>query len=319
MSILHLASLTERIPTEIWTEICIAACTDTGFTGRSLACLSQFFRLVSQPVQYQSIALHGFEQIIAFASILDRTPTLHCQVKYLFITKAQPPRLSENYETDPKRRESVFNMKEVSDAFWTIMTATSPTIEILHLNFAEYEHHPIPFGGFPRLRELQSDGLSLRHSTVSSSYPIYPVLRYWNINTVPPPSLNGVALAANWITFLPSIAPSLSHFQVPEYCFMPDNILEDFARTLLGVALQSHGGGESSPLPMSVEKVFVKPRASSIMGSLLRPMNKRGDARFVLLPLYRWDEPSYGLEAWLDRVDGGEGCWSLRDRLLPEG
>ncbi|KZP07822.1 hypothetical protein FIBSPDRAFT_762355, partial [Athelia psychrophila] len=86
MSILHRASLTDRLPPEIWLEIFREACADTGLTGRSLASVSRFFSSASQPVKYQSIALHGLRQIIAFASILTTIPTHLRTVRYLFIT-----------------------------------------------------------------------------------------------------------------------------------------------------------------------------------------------------------------------------------------
>ncbi|KZP12646.1 hypothetical protein FIBSPDRAFT_754563, partial [Athelia psychrophila] len=85
MPISKQGSHADHIPPEIWVEIFNEACTDTGLTGRSLASVSHFFSSVSQPMKYQSIALHGLHQILAFASTIEKMPVHVRRVKYLFI------------------------------------------------------------------------------------------------------------------------------------------------------------------------------------------------------------------------------------------
>ncbi|KAL0953795.1 hypothetical protein HGRIS_004979 [Hohenbuehelia grisea] len=75
-----------RCPTEIWALIFSYACTDSGRTGRSLSRVSRYFREVSRHVRLQSIAVHGIDQINAFAALLDSTPPRERRVRYLAIS-----------------------------------------------------------------------------------------------------------------------------------------------------------------------------------------------------------------------------------------
>jgi hypothetical protein len=64
----------DRAPPEICAHIFSFACTDSGYTGRSLSLVSRYFHEVSKPAKLQSIALYGHAQILAFAALLDQTP-----------------------------------------------------------------------------------------------------------------------------------------------------------------------------------------------------------------------------------------------------
>ncbi|KAJ7252496.1 hypothetical protein C8J57DRAFT_1187556 [Mycena rebaudengoi] len=61
-----------QAPPEICAHIFSFACTDSGYTGRSLSLVSKYFHEVSKPAKLQSIALYGRAQILAFAALLDR-------------------------------------------------------------------------------------------------------------------------------------------------------------------------------------------------------------------------------------------------------
>ncbi|KAF7965727.1 hypothetical protein HWV62_42158 [Athelia sp. TMB] len=63
------------IPLEVWFQIYANACTDGGQTGRSLAQVSRYIRATSQEYRLQSVSLRGHRQAIAFALMLDNTPT----------------------------------------------------------------------------------------------------------------------------------------------------------------------------------------------------------------------------------------------------
>ncbi|KAJ7251414.1 hypothetical protein C8J57DRAFT_1078181 [Mycena rebaudengoi] len=63
-----------QAPPEIYAHIFSYACTDSGYTGRSLSLVSKYFHEVSKPAILQSIALYGRAQILAFAALLDQTP-----------------------------------------------------------------------------------------------------------------------------------------------------------------------------------------------------------------------------------------------------
>jgi len=75
----------DQTPPEVWEKIFSFACTDTGFTGRSLSLVSKNIRETSKSVKFQSIALRGCDQMLAFADLLEKTPFHHRRVRYLFI------------------------------------------------------------------------------------------------------------------------------------------------------------------------------------------------------------------------------------------
>ncbi|KZT20187.1 hypothetical protein NEOLEDRAFT_1076085, partial [Neolentinus lepideus HHB14362 ss-1] len=60
----------DRLPVELWTRICGFACTDDGFTGRSLSLVSKYVYEVSDHCRYQSVALAGIVQMTSFLSLL---------------------------------------------------------------------------------------------------------------------------------------------------------------------------------------------------------------------------------------------------------
>lgn len=337
-AILHHTSLTDNIPPEIWFKIFLEACTDTGLTGRSLACVSRFFRSVSQPVQHQSIALYGMEQILAFASILDNTPAHLCRVRYLFITKTQ---LHSSHNVDRNDQKiPISNAQTTYDrisALRVILPVIAPTIEILHIDLVGFGHHTIPSPGFSRLRELQSSGCFLERYMVipgapaHSDSPVCPALRYWHITAMP-----CMLTSVQTLAFLPTLAPSLGHLRILPTVLPVTGYIHHLDK-LIGVdppALTSGVSEPILPLPSSIEKVHVKPwalkcvpptmagpsLARRLHESLMRMtnnMNERGDARFVLLPPYREYEKIYDIDDWLERVNGAEGSWSLRERVLP--
>ncbi|KZP03711.1 hypothetical protein FIBSPDRAFT_968756 [Athelia psychrophila] len=288
MPISHQAALTDRIPPKIWLEIFNEAYTDTGLTGRSLASVSHFISSASQLAKHQSIALHGLHQILAFASILTKIPAHRRTVRYLFITKTPlPSSPNMHIESDDIADSSA----EISGAFWAILTAI--TIEILHVDFVTYEHHPMPFPCLPRLRDLQSDSRFFEldmmdiiteseranSSNGARSGALLPVLCYWNITTVPP-----MHFRTTFSTCLPALAPSLSHIRILK----------------LYVIINAWHA--------SMQIYLIR---------ILADMNTRGDARFVLLmPDLLYPDP-YTVGEWLERVNGGEGYWSLRGKVLP--
>src|SRR6266446_2818496 len=77
-------STMDLCPPEIWRDILWLACTDTGFTGRSISLTSRFFHELSKHVKFRSVALRGVVQIIDFLNVIERTP--YPQVENLFIS-----------------------------------------------------------------------------------------------------------------------------------------------------------------------------------------------------------------------------------------
>jgi len=76
----------QACPPEIWLHIFWLACTDTGFTGRSISLTSRFFYELSKPVKLRSVGLQGVVQIIDFLNLIERMPVIHRRVENLFIS-----------------------------------------------------------------------------------------------------------------------------------------------------------------------------------------------------------------------------------------
>jgi hypothetical protein len=75
----------DRVPPELWTEIFSYACTDNGFTGRSLSLVSRHVHRCSKTVKLQSVSVIGLPQIIRFVSLLRSTPPHLKRIRQLFI------------------------------------------------------------------------------------------------------------------------------------------------------------------------------------------------------------------------------------------
>ena len=77
-------STMKRCPTEILCYIFAEACTDGGYTGRSLSLVSKRVCGASRRYALQSIALYGSSQLSAFASLLD-TVDADSRVYHLYL------------------------------------------------------------------------------------------------------------------------------------------------------------------------------------------------------------------------------------------
>lgn len=89
-------------PPEICFKIFSYACLDSGYTGRSLSLVSRYINEASKPFKFQSIAIHGHHQLVAFASLLKKSDsilaalssllwkseTTKYHIRYLFISSS---------------------------------------------------------------------------------------------------------------------------------------------------------------------------------------------------------------------------------------
>jgi hypothetical protein len=328
----------EKVPPEIWIKIWTHACLDNGYTGRSLSLVSRFVRDTSEPVRLQSISLRGHDQILAFASLLKRTPPYLRHVRYLFITSheasiSREPRLAKRRRsglrwstTTPTYDVDTLYMN-LARAVQSILTDVAETVEILetmlfHRIISSFSTSwPI---SFPHLREFTTnDVLPLDHPTVFN--PCHQ-LRRLHVSQ---------CFISDLFGRIGTIAPSVTHLRFSgvqqEACFGRD----------LEVALGIRAEPSQQPwkfkpparLPSSVQKVLVKPAPpppsggwcgtpSASYGSLmmeLHCLNERED-RFVLLKAEDGSSPPGRDDCeWLDRVAGGEGCWNLDDKVPRTG
>ena len=79
-------SIINSCPPEIWSQIFYSACTDTGFTGRSISSTSRYFHEIAKKIRLRSVALFSIKQIIAFVKLVEALPLGERLVENLYIT-----------------------------------------------------------------------------------------------------------------------------------------------------------------------------------------------------------------------------------------
>lgn len=204
------------------------------------------------------------------------------------------------------RKENVTDIEEIrSDALRRIISVVAPSIVTLSIYFAVCArvHCKIPFC-LPHLVELTTllnfESIELAVFTLESFRPC-PSLRRWNTNglNVYPEYLFG---------HIARLAPGLTHLRLA-------NIVECSGG--LERALDTHYSGfeEQVKLPVTITKVFIQP---SLLWDLefSRTIFARQKGRIVLEDYS--DDRIYGQmgakvaeKQWLDRINGGRGCWKV--------
>ncbi|KAI1796044.1 hypothetical protein LXA43DRAFT_988087 [Ganoderma leucocontextum] len=81
------STATRRLPVELLDSIFSYACTDGGYTGRSLSLVSAHFREVARHIRFQSIALASLRHIKSFLACLTRERVYtKVRVRHLFLS-----------------------------------------------------------------------------------------------------------------------------------------------------------------------------------------------------------------------------------------
>jgi len=144
----------DRCPAEICSEIYAFACVDDGRTGRALSLVSKYTRETSKPYKLQSISVIGYNQLLAFADLVENTPLHLRQVKCIFIsahprsTASDPRALTPEYA----RRQQAYA------AVGRILKAISSFVTIVHAFFVFYRPFPLLPVSLPALVELTVHG-----------------------------------------------------------------------------------------------------------------------------------------------------------------
>ena len=351
----------DKVPPEICTKIFSQACLDSGYTGRSLSLVSKFIHDTSQPVKLQSISLHGLNEIAAFASLLERTPPHLRRIRYLFITshELKPTRGTTHgiYAESLAERSGMQVINEAhgpssqkighhaTNRFYQTVEGMMPGVvqsiliyaaesaEVLELDCSRFiatkcdTTHPV---SFHRLRELTTHGdylLGLEGCPVIFG----PCLRRLHIVHC------GYDMDYEFGS-IGSLAPSLTHLRVSGLQLEPWFGAD--LEAALGISKESsaHLGRNrrlpTARLPLSVQKVFVKPagppaptgwcgtRVASYESLLnhLYSLNGKED-RLVLLKEEDELTSSQHVDEsdWLNRIAGGEGCWGVNEMIPKTG
>lgn len=318
----------ERVPLELWREIFSKACTDKGFTGCSLSLVSKFFREASAAVKLQSVALMGPPNIIAFESMLIGQPENLRHVQYLYISWAPWPDRVSGGTMNNKEQDELGLMMD--SAIQSILTTVAGAVKVLELHayrFMPGEMPPIPF---PHLTHLASDGYPLRRSHnhfEASDSPIFPNLRRWHFMQ----PLNGYS-DVDLVDCISKFAPLLTHLRISGVG-LEDRLHVELATALNIKNIKKPYRSSIAEMMLSLKELYIKPSSyphSGFCGTdddaydglveFLKELNSFEDDRFVLLEPYRRKEErrqALTTADWEAAINGEDGCWSLRGRLLP--
>lgn len=309
----------ESCPAEICAAIFSLACTDGGYTGRSLALCSRYINATSKSVRLQSICIRGLRQMKGFAALLDTLTPEYRRVRYLCITdyrrrlitheyicqyhtlKEQVKQISEmTIEVDSRRKDMEVVRSEV---LRHIIGAVASSVVNLSIYFAVCERADckIPFP-LPRLTELTTfcnfEHTGLAVVTLESFKP-YPSLRRWNtcgFNVYPPYLFGHIA----------RLAPALTHLRLAKI----DDCSESLQRAL---DTEYIGNEERVVLPLTIEKILIHPSKSwDLPFSHVILVNEKDRVFFEC----HGDDVTYGQKGtkitekqWLERINGDRGCW----------
>ncbi|KAJ3522491.1 hypothetical protein NMY22_g11864 [Coprinellus aureogranulatus] len=333
------------LPLELWTYICSFADFDDGYTVRSLAQASHFFREAAEPYRLRTISLHNVHQVMALTGHLESLPLERRRVEYLFAASQQDDddllALADFYKpgicdrTPGPTPEEILEYGEelVAHAISRLLTAIRTTVRILHLQLEERDFIFAPIK-FDKLEELTLQGsFSDSYQAYVSSLPANPTIRRLSIDCVYLHPTN---------TLFDSIAryaPQITHlyFRLRSISANPHAVSE-LTKLLYGTP--DTKDRTIPPLDTTLEKLYIHPGLrnppafcgtgiSSLFASKLSLYNfchrQELQSRVVLLREDRLRQQPFSPEVyrnmaerqWLSRIHGGLGCWDDSERMEP--
>ncbi|PBK92082.1 hypothetical protein ARMGADRAFT_1053981 [Armillaria gallica] len=291
----------ERCPAEICSEIFSYACTDNGYTGRSLSLVSKFVRETSEMCRLQSISIIGYEQLVAFAAALERTPPSLRRVRYIFIS-AHARSTAEN----PKAITSEYSRRaKAYAAFEQILQYITGTVEVLHAFFIFYRPFPLLPVNLPLLRELTLYGSLDGFPDVDERLQ-FPCLRHLYLSPLSSPSYltDQISKLTPGLVNLRLAAPEHSQSFVPELEQILQTLEEESALTLRKVFVHC-------PLKPLDNWLNMMDLYEETMASLRRLLSRHQQRLVLLSPLrmglFRTVTIQDAEVAWSESISGR--CW----------
>lgn len=239
----------DRCPAEIWSQIYAFACVDDGRTGRTLSLVSKYTRETSKPYKLQSVSVIGYNQLLAFAELVENTPLHLRQVKCIFIS-AHP----RSTASDPRALTTEYaRRKQAYAAVGRILKAISPFVTIVHAFFVFYRPFPLLPVSLPALVELTVHGPTETSIDIIDESVQFKSLKHLHLSSFCSPYyiLESVS----------KLSPSLAHLRLsaPEHSI--NFVLE----------LKAILDNTESVLPPDLERIFIhlptKPK-DNLMGTL---------------------------------------------------
>ena len=246
---LHFSLQMDRCPAEICSEIYAFACVDDGRTGRALSLVSKYTRETSKPYKLQSISVIGYNQLLAFADLVESTPLHLRQVKCIFMsahprsTASEPKALTSEYA----RRQQAYT------AVGRILKAISSVVTIVHAFFVFYRPFPLLPVSLPALVELTVHGPTETSIDLIDENIQFKSLKHLHLSSFCSPLyiLRSVS----------KLTPSLSHLRLSAPEHSTNFVLE----------LKAILDNTESVLPPDLERIFIhlptKPK-DNLMGML---------------------------------------------------
>ncbi|KAJ7091545.1 hypothetical protein B0H15DRAFT_241660 [Mycena belliarum] len=323
----------DHVPPELCSLICGFACTDSGYTGRSLSLVSRYIRTISQPFKLQSIALCGRQQILGFAALLTVTPARLCRTRYLYLDELDPgeeareawlsfdsllPESSDDgifqAQVDQIERQEGENLK-ILDDFGTegarlvesILRDISLTLEVLDVALNEYVAEKMLATIFlPRLTDLTTrSGFPLSPAGADTDGPhLAPCATLRRLHIVEAdPWAWSMRFFENGIS---QFAPALTHLRISE-TILDDDFLECLAG---GLGLCTPLPDGVTLLPATLELLLVEPGFPNGEISLDDRQVLDQDRRVIFQPPEEYlPEHDVFLQEWLDKAGGAPCHW----------
>lgn len=321
----------DALPPEMLHIVCGYACTDAGFTARSLSLVSKYIHNVTQPFRYQTIVVSGSRQILKLSSMLYKIPSNQRYIRRCAISESpihiHRGRVMHHKTSSP----STAPMDDTSrtQAIHNILHAIADTVETLYIS-SQTAIPDEPLMIFPRLEELTSSGFPLQSQNPSGRQledSIFaPCLRLRRLHFT---RKFQVQVTGQLLDDIGNLAPSLEYLRFSQMRQLP--FRREQLKVALGISKPQCSG--IVPQPITLQSVFFQPvrpvagrdfryahRADShayFMRGIQR-LNKQPDDRVVLLKPLDLREPAYQLhcfEEWWDSCWGGDGCWSMKQRV----
>lgn len=297
------------LPFEIQSYICEFACVDDGRTARSLDLVSRRFRDVVIPFRFQSIAVAGHQQISELGTRLASAAPHLRRVRNVFISES-----ARNDEAGENQVQTKHGIAQITQ----LIGLVSSTVETMtvHYDNPRFSTSLIAFLfglHYPNLREL----------TVIGYYPFLytpnsmPQLTHLHLNGNRNP--HGLLQMGG----LDAACPELKHLRISGV-----SRAVSFVRELSEALRTDDDSLFPAKLPTNVCNVYVQPspathppspKISNIrlvndtmqgqLERLTRDENLKNDLQFHLLKACDSDIRSTSRLEWLNRLEGGDGCW----------
>ncbi|TFK48743.1 hypothetical protein OE88DRAFT_1663879 [Heliocybe sulcata] len=317
------------------------ACTDDGKTGCSLAAVSRYVRDGSRRVRFQSVCVENYDQLQKLCILLENLPAPDRNVRNLFLTGPTSP---EAPNTDGLDRQASLRAirawkdrlheqgKEASLFIARLVHAISSTLQLVCFFVppeSQIELHHISVS-LPVLEEITlPDANILCPLTITEPVQLFPKLKRVHFAGPYVDHLDQV------LRLLPQFGPSVTHVRITglEQSRRDPRELQTTPQTALQKLEKCDGGRperECARPPENLRDVVVQMGPEPCTGfrmfnpgflpyELVRKRleelsGARNQLKITMLAA-QTNLDDYNLaaakEMWLDRVNGGSGCWIL--------